>query len=170
MKTYRCSKCKNKKPASEMRKDNKRTKNDGISSQCNDCYKELYGEKAKARRKEYGKTHRRELVEKQKQYYAEHKESTQEYRKIYYTKSKLIALEHYGTKCACCGESNPTFLAIDHIGGGGTKHRKTMSKGGVNIYDWLRKNNYPPGFRTLCHNCNWATAFGRTCPHQLTPS
>jgi hypothetical protein len=34
------------------------------------------------------------------------------------------------------------------------------------LYHYLRKHNYPPGFRVLCHNCNMAFGhFGR-CPHE----
>ena len=35
--------------------------------------------------------------------------------------------------------------------------------------EWLKRNDYPPGFQVLCHNCNWAKhALGR-CPHQPAP-
>jgi len=29
----------------------------------------------------------------------------------------------YGTSCACCGETEPAFLCIDHITGGGRQER-----------------------------------------------
>ena len=44
-------------------------------------------------------------------------------------------------------------LTIDHIKGGGTKHRKKIK--GEKITVWLKKNNFPKGFQTLCFNCNW---------------
>jgi hypothetical protein len=74
-------------------------------------------------------------------------------------------LDHYGGKCACCGEEHYEFLSIDHINGGGTKHRAEVGKGDV-FYKWLRKNGYPEGFRVLCHNCNQAIGFYGFCPHQ----
>jgi hypothetical protein len=63
------------------------------------------------------------------------------------------------------------FLAIDHIGGGGNQHRRELGNkdrvaSSGQILRWLEQQGYPPGFRTLCHNCNYATAGGRTCPHQ----
>jgi hypothetical protein len=78
--------------------------------------------------------------------------------------AKIKALNAYGGKCKCCGENEPKFLAIDHENGGGNEHRKTI--GNQTIYLWLKKNNYPKGFRVLCHNCNMAIAFWKICPHK----
>jgi hypothetical protein len=66
--------------------------------------------------------------------------------------------------CTCCGEKELVFLAIDHIGGGGGQHRKTMNAS--TIYTWLKREGYPDGFRVLCHNCNMATRWNRPCPHE----
>jgi hypothetical protein len=72
-------------------------------------------------------------------------------------KSKLEALRTYSPnlECSICHESMIEFLAIDHINGGGLKHRKEIKYGSHNIFTWLKKNSYPPGFRVLCHNCNF---------------
>ena len=77
-------------------------------------------------------------------------------------------LRHYSGDvpfCQCCGENHMEFLGIDHINGGGSDFRKRNS-GGAQIYGWLKKNNYPPGFRVLCHNCNMSIGFYGNCPHQ----
>ena len=71
-------------------------------------------------------------------------------------------LRHYGGKCACCGEKTYEFLAIDHIKGGGKKHRDSIR---VQLPWWLKKNGYPEGFRVLCHNCNMAMGRYGYCPH-----
>ena len=79
---------------------------------------------------------------------------------------RLDVLKHYGgnpPKCECCNENTPQFLGIDHIDGGGGKHRKVNKIS--SIYRWLRKNNYPEGFQVLCHNCNLAKGFYGKCPH-----
>ena len=73
-------------------------------------------------------------------------------------------LTHYGGRCACCGEEIIEFLGIDHINGGGYQHRKQIH--GTSIYSWLKRNNYPEGFRVLCHNCNMALGFYGYCPHK----
>lgn len=85
-------------------------------------------------------------------------------------KLKLEVFEHYGgvpPKCGCCGEAHIEFLSIDHIAGGGEKHRRSIKKrAGINFYRWLRKNNFPKGYRVLCHNCNCALGFFGYCPHK----
>lgn len=83
---------------------------------------------------------------------------------LYRKQARIDAIEHYGGKCACCGEDRKEFLAIDHINGGGNKHQKQIN--GLAMGIWLRKNNYPKGFRILCHNCNMALGIFGYCPHQ----
>ncbi|MFA5766518.1 MAG: hypothetical protein WC919_01165 [Candidatus Paceibacterota bacterium] len=81
-------------------------------------------------------------------------------------KTRLKVLRHYGgetPKCACCGESHTEFLSIDHINGGGNKHRKNNKI--VSIYAWLYKHKFPDGFRVLCHNCNFSYGLYGYCPH-----
>ena len=86
------------------------------------------------------------------------------YKKKYDIKIKNIVFNHYGTECACCGESNLFFLSIDHMNGGGTQHRiKIKNK----FYNWLIKNNFPKGYQTLCFNCNWGRHINKgICPHK----
>jgi len=75
-----------------------------------------------------------------------------------YYQEKELALTYYGNgKCACviCGFTDIRALSIDHIAGGGAKHKKTL--GVSNIYRWLIEHNYPKGYRTLCMNCQWVT-------------
>jgi len=82
---------------------------------------------------------------------------------------RLEVLIHYGgnpLKCACCGETIMEFLSIDHIEGGGTKHRKEIRKNGIEFYWWLRKMEYPDGYQVLCMNCNWGKRMNNgVCPH-----
>ncbi len=83
---------------------------------------------------------------------------------------KNDCLQAYGKKCICCGETVAAFLTLDHEGGNGNDHRKSLFKhnvGGLHMYRWLKKNNYPLGYRILCMNCNWATRYGGNCPHNL---
>jgi hypothetical protein len=78
-------------------------------------------------------------------------------------KLKLKVIEEYGNKCKCCGETNPYFLVIDHINGGGAAHRKAVKS----IIIWLRDNNCPKdGFRLLCANCNHSLGVYEYCPHE----
>ncbi len=79
-------------------------------------------------------------------------------------------LEAYGNECVCCGETTPEFLALDHIYGGGTAHRREIGKGHIasqHFYSWVRQRGYPKDLRILCHNCNQAKGKDRLCPHEI---
>ncbi len=75
---------------------------------------------------------------------------------------KQQVLDNYGGVCQCCGEFRFEFLTIDHPHGGGNRHRKEI---GTHFYRWLKKNNYPSGFRILCMNCNFSFGKYGYCPH-----
>ena len=93
-----------------------------------------------------------------------------EYVRKYRMKRRLEALSHYSNGkmvCLCCGESNVEFLALDHIDGGGVRHKRENKIG--SIYPWLRKRGYPEGYRVLCHNCNMSLGFYGYCPHNNLP-
>lgn len=78
-------------------------------------------------------------------------------------KAQLIAA--YGGKCACCGETEPAFLSLDHINGGGRQERKALGNSG--LFKKLRDAGWPKdGYRLLCMNCQFGFMHGRTCPHQ----
>lgn len=118
--------------------------------------------------KEYRKTHKAEIREQQRIYRSRNQDKCKEYYRRYYRKNKQKVLErkrsyrkrikeeiltHYGNgelACIRCGYSNIDALSIDHINGNGGEHRKTI---GNSIYGWLRTNNYPEGYQTLCMNC-----------------
>lgn len=86
--------------------------------------------------------------------------------RAYTQRLRLAVISHYGGRCACCGERELAFLAIDHINGGGNAHRRQIRKQGRHYYLWLRDNGYPSDLRVLCHNCNMAIGFYGSCPHQ----
>ena len=83
--------------------------------------------------------------------------SSKRYHEI---RSKIIAA--YGGSCTCCNENRAPFLAIDHLPG----NKRTKNQ--ANLTQWIDKHEYPRGFRLLCHNCNMATRWGKTCPHKET--
>lgn len=76
---------------------------------------------------------------------------------------KLEAIEAYGGQCQCCGESNPKFLTLDHINSDGAEHRRND---GGNIWNYVKRNNYPSDLQLLCWNCNCGRYYnGGVCPH-----
>ena len=82
-------------------------------------------------------------------------------------KLRTSVFEHYGNKCACCGEDRWEFLTIDHINGDGRKHKKEVRN---RLHSWLRLNNYPVGYQVLCFNCNCGRSINKgICPHKNIP-
>lgn len=73
---------------------------------------------------------------------------------------RMSAFLHYGTECACCGEDEYHFLSVDHVTPG-----KPDTGNPRFLYVWLAARGFPPGFQTLCHNCNFAKADKPRCPH-----
>jgi len=73
-------------------------------------------------------------------------------------KIKLEVFIHYSCnppKCKICGNNDMRVLTIDHIEGGGSKHRKRINRWGINFYKYLRDKKFPEGYQVLCRNCNW---------------
>lgn len=99
----------------------------------------------------YRKSHKKQTMERLNEWKREHPDKIKEYGSRANRKMKERVLAHYGNVCVGCGESDFDVLTIDHINGGGTKHIRSLN---VSFYAWLIKNNFPPGYRTLCWNCN----------------
>jgi hypothetical protein len=81
-----------------------------------------------------------------------------------------IILATYGPVCKCCGETERGFLTLDHINGHGEgyHHRKEKGCYGVGMYRDIIKQGCPKDrYRILCIQCNWATRYGKPCPHTL---
>ena len=140
-----CSNCKSSYPATPEFFHRNRAQDDGLHSHCKNCRSytmaKLYGGNPK---------------------YLEQS-------RLYRSTLRLDVLTAYsGTppQCACCGEHRLPFLALDHINGDGMKHRKSLGNTSQSIYVWLRNNDYPSGYRVLCHNCNMAYGFYGMCPHE----
>lgn len=93
------------------------------------------------------------------------RECAKKERKLKRISLKLEIIAAYGGKCICCKCKTIEFLTIDHIDGGGAKHRKQVDS---NVfYQWLKKNSYPKdNYQILCFNCNYAKHICGICPHQ----
>ncbi len=74
-----------------------------------------------------------------------------------------------GYICACCGETEPKFLSLDHTNNDGSAHRKEIGNRGSGIFTWLKKNGYPLGYQILCMNCNHGKSRNNgICPHKTS--
>ncbi len=82
---------------------------------------------------------------------------------------KIDIISHYscGTMvCVCCGEDNIDFLSIDHINGGGNKHRRIVlghEGSGSSFHLWLIRNGFPEGYQVLCLSCNASKGATNKC-------
>lgn len=75
-------------------------------------------------------------------------------------------VEAYGGRCACCGEGYLPYLTIDHVNGGGLKHRDDLKAHGTVFYQRLKMMGYPKdGLQVLCANCHMAKTRGVVCQH-----
>jgi len=100
--------------------------------------------------------------------YPVNRQLSAEASKKYKVAIKLECLIHYSSiipSCACCHLEDVETLSIDHIDGGGRKHREETGFGNQ-FYQWLRKNDFPEGYRVLCLNCNFSYGAYKRCPHQ----
>lgn len=78
---------------------------------------------------------------------------------------RLRIFEAYGNACACCGETEPKFLTIDHVNNDGAEHRRTIGRSDYMMRDII-KRGFPPDFQLLCWNCNGAKGAYGECPHE----
>lgn len=90
----------------------------------------------------------------------------------YLSRLRWTALVRYSKSeeptCACCGETELVFLAIDHIDNNGAEHRRSLSPDAprsVHVIRELARQGWPEGFQVLCSNCNWAKHVLGACPH-----
>ncbi len=136
--------------------------------------------------KDYRQNHQGEIQEYRKAYYQEPAKKLREQRDIWgreyksdvtYLKSlgarernflqKIRVLSNYSNPqgipiCNNCGERDRDVLCLDHLAGGGSKHRRSIGKEGIRFYDWVVQEGFPVGFQVLCYNCNTKKARVRT--------
>jgi hypothetical protein len=161
LKSKACTKCLKNKPTSEF---DWRKERANFKSQCRSC---LYDSTKKYRLKNIDKV--RSWYKNRRTTHRDRLNSN--LRRINYD-LKLEVLSHYTSgkiKCQCPHECNILeleFMSIDHINNDGARHRKELKVFGSGLYRWLKKNNYPDGFRVLCMNCNTSLGFHGYCPHR----
>ena len=126
-------------------------------------YMRKYYQKNKGKISQIRKSHHQENKERRKElarnYFNSHRDLVLKhqvgYRVKYNLKKKIEVLSFYSDgslQCKSCGFNDLRALSIDHINGGGSRHREIM-KG--DTYGWLRRNNFPDGYQVLCMNCQW---------------
>lgn len=145
--------------------------------------KEERKEAQKIANRKYRDTHKGEIAERKRVRYQANKQSINMKRSIYvkanrgkvnwWNKKAEVNLrkqivDGYGGKCACCGETQPIFLEIDHIDNDGRTDREKFNSF-REFYRWLRNNGFPKDkYQLLCSNCNQGKRRnGGVCPHRV---
>jgi len=146
-------------------------KNPEKYKELNDAWREKNKDKRAIYIAEYRGKNKERVAQWAKNSNEKHKEEIRVRQKAYVAELRREVLSHYSggdMQCACCGEKIDEFLTIDHVGGGGAEHRR-LGLRGVAFYLWLKRNEYPDGFRVLCMNCNFSIGIKGYCPHQKAP-
>lgn len=132
-------------------------------------YYKKNAEQIKAREKAKYELCRSEIRERRKKLYKDNLIRNRRLQREFYARLRSGIISAYGSKCACCGEIEPLFLEIDHINENGHAHRKKIGHSSQQLYQWLKRNNYPKdNFQLLCANCNQGKKrTGGICPHKL---
>ncbi len=151
-----CKKCNQEKPIEMFEVTNK--ERGWRRHECKDCVKSRVQRHYISSKKD---------IERAAKWNKDNRERHNELCLNSYYKSQHEAIMAYGGYvCACCGETEPLFLSIDHINNDGAEHRKALKFRGGALYNWLKKNGYPEGFQVLCMNCNHGKRRNHNvCPH-----
>jgi hypothetical protein len=146
--TKYCKWCGQDKPISEFPWVKRRARtNPQRRTRCANC--------RRIQRLQYKKINPDKFVKYAQSRYTKHGDEIRRKKRLSTRKLREEVFAHYGQVCTCCGEDFPPFLSIDHIGGGGKRHLKSIKRSGAGFYTWLKANGFPPGFRTLCISCNF---------------
>lgn len=90
-----------------------------------------------------------------KEYGKSYHKTDPEYNKKQRNRSRMrrsAVIFQYGNRCVQCDEDDYTKLTIDHVKGGGTAHRKTISNHTIDfLYNSIVDKD---SYQVLCYNCN----------------
>lgn len=181
----RCIGCDEEKPLEDFGRDKR--KRDGCTSRCKPCSAEYNRQWYAAHREEQQERGRRARADNNEAYLERDRLRREANREVIRERGRLWArknseqgierqrqysanlqaqvLAHYGTECACCGGTDR--LTVDHIAGDGREHREELfgnnKAAGRQFYRWLIRNDFPPGYQTLCMPCNISKGRGERC-------
>ena len=146
----KCRKCGERKPLAEfapvysLKSRGKQYR----SHTCLVCHRKAHAAREGKRRRNNPEAYRAAC----RRHRNENIETYRKQKRDWYAQVRVDVFAHYGDRCACCGEDEPSMLNIDHVKNDGAAQRKankTMRWSG-NLYAWIIDNNYPPDFQVLC--------------------
>jgi hypothetical protein len=138
-----CSKCKQEKLLDRFSRSKRHS--DGCMAWCKDCCAE------------YQKNYR-------PVYYAANKENCDNNTKHSNRRLRAEIIDGLGAVCSCCGETRRNFLSLEHINGGGHKHRQSHKYNQRSLYKEIIREGFPRDkYTLLCFNCNCSRGFFGYC-------
>lgn len=146
----RCCQCKKTKPLTEFHKNKNYKK--GHCPDCKDCrtrrYREAYRDDPKVRER---------VLKRQREMYPLVKDKMMASKRKYYRKILTEVFDLLGNKCKRCGNQDKRLLQIDHINGGGRKHRRSLDNAWWRLYREVKKSieDDKKEYQLLCISCNW---------------
>ncbi len=158
-----CGKCRRSLPREKEFFGTDSARRDQLRSHCRECA-------AKHKKIEYY-ANRSKHRERQLRYQQNNRQKLYAYNAKWQRKrgaalrSEMLAA--YGGRCACCGESEPIFLDLDHVHNNGNVHRREVGNN-VQVMLQIKSKGWPTDdFQVLCSNCNQGKARNKgICPHQ----
>lgn len=162
MNRKRCNHCKNILDFSSF--GNNRTSPDGKASRCLSCSRNVH---KKSYYKDVDSKRQKNNIRAKNLYQKDPKASARKARERR-KDVRIRVLDAYGGKCTCCGETIESFLTIDHINGGGNKHRKSVGNSSTSVYYNIIKEGFPKDkYQILCFNCNRSKFVLGKCEHTI---
>lgn len=80
-------------------------------------------------------------------------------------KLKKEFIEAYGGCCQCCGETEISFLTVEHMR---EFSKKLIYAAKYTLLSRLKRLGWPEGYTVLCFNCNLSTKeYGTICVHKI---
>ena len=110
-------------------------------------------------KKKYYQENKEVVLAQHKKYREDNQDKVAEAKRRKWAELRYRVLDYYSSGkicCAICSEDRLPCLSVDHLNGGGNKHRREVGFGYA-FYLWIERSNYPEGFRVLCMNCQFVT-------------
>lgn len=146
-----------------------------LNTRCKKCareYMRIYRNNNRERLNQYRISYRKKILASMtpEQEAAFRLKETNKTKRLYSARKDKVFMAYGGYRCACCGETEKSFLTIDHMNNDGAKMRKEgIHNHTSKLYRWLKDHGYPKGYQILCMNCQVGKLRNNgICPHQVT--
>ena len=147
-----------------------------VCSECMDAAAVAWQEANKDRSanwwRSYYQKNRKRQIAKAVRWNADNGKKKKQNSASWYRRKRMEVITSYGSKCACCGEEELSFLVIDHVNDDGHKFRWKKDgrpygpHSGGSLLKHIIDSNFPSDFQVLCANCNTSKAInGGFCSH-----